>query len=151
MGTKRKHSELEGVHPSRQALVPSSSSKPTKKPRRIKPPPHKSAARTTSVNAIKKRIRDVKRRLERLQDLPADVRVENERALAAYEQELVAAEEEKVKQKMIKKYHMVRFFGMQTLQNHAYKLLTSHRASKSHAPAQKATEKGPRSRIHRRG
>lgn len=63
------------------------------------------------MNAIKKRIRDVSRRLEHAEDLPADVRAEDERALAAYQQELASAEAEKIKQKMIKKYHMVRFFG----------------------------------------
>ena len=51
--------------------------------------------------------------MERADDLPADVRIENERALAAYEQELVAALAEKTRQKMIKKYHMVRFFERQ--------------------------------------
>ena len=69
----------------------------------------------SSVNAIKKRIRDVSRRLERADDLPANVRLDDERALAAYEQELAAAEVEKNRQKMIKKYHMVRFFGMPVL------------------------------------
>lgn len=116
MSTKRKLSELEDVHPSRQALVPSSGSKPSEKRRKIKPPPpHKGADHTTSINAIKKHIRDVKRRLERLRDMPADVRVENERALAAYEEELVTATGTKLRQKMIRRYHMVRFFGMQFL------------------------------------
>ena len=43
--------------------------------------------------------------------MPADVRLSNERALKAYQQDLLAAEQERRRQKMIKKYHMVRFFG----------------------------------------
>jgi hypothetical protein len=114
MSTKRKHEESESqgnVHASRQFLVPGS--KPAKKkPRRFEPPQPKVQAHASSVNAIKKRIRDVRRRLELADDLPANVRDEDERALAAYEEELAAADAEKTRQKMIKKYHMVRFFGM---------------------------------------
>jgi hypothetical protein len=115
MSTKRKHQEFEPqgtVHASRQFQVPGS--KPAKKkPRRFEPPQEpRVQAHASSVNAIKKRIRDVRRRLERADDLPANVRHDDERALAAYEQELAAADAEKTRQKMIKKYHMVRFFGM---------------------------------------
>jgi hypothetical protein len=74
---------------------------------------YKKQAHASSVNTIKKRIRDVTRKLERAEDLPANVRVDDERALATYQQELAAADAEKTRQKMIKKYHMVRFFGMQ--------------------------------------
>ena len=114
MAPKRKHQEIEPqetVHASRQFQVYGSAPKPAKKPRRSEPPIYKKQAHTSSVNAVKKRIRDVTRRLERAQDLPANVRVEDERALVAYQQELAAAEAEKQRQKMIKKYHMVRFFG----------------------------------------
>ena len=112
MGTKRKLSDLESVHPSRQAQVPGTTPKSRKKPRRLGPQLHKKPESLTSVNAIKKRIRDAKRRLERSENLPANIRVETERALAAYQHELVAAEEEKTRQNMIGKYHMVRFFGI---------------------------------------
>jgi predicted nucleic acid-binding Zn-ribbon protein len=110
---KRTHDEAEGVHSSRREQVYGVTSKPAKRPRKntTVPPAQRKQAHDSSVNAIKKRIRDVTRRLARLQDLPATVRIEDERALAAYQQELVAAEEESVRQKMIKKYHMVRFFG----------------------------------------
>jgi hypothetical protein len=111
MATKRPHSAMNVVHPSRQAQVPGGTA-PAKKPRKMGPPIYKKQAHASSVNAIKKRLRDVKRRLERSQNLPATIRMEDERALAAYEQELAAADEEKTRQKMIKKYHMVRFFGM---------------------------------------
>ena len=53
----------------------------------------------------------MKRTLDRSENLPADVRVEKERALAGYKLDLEKAEYEKRKQQMIKKYHMVRFFG----------------------------------------
>jgi hypothetical protein len=114
MSSKRKRQEPEvqgSVHASRQLQVYGSMPKPSKKPRRSEPPVYRRQAHTSSVNAIKKRIRDVTRRLERAEDLPSNVRVEDERALDAYQQELSAAEAEKIRQKMIKKYHMVRFFG----------------------------------------
>ena len=67
---------------------------------------------STSVNHLKGKIRDVARTLDRSKNLPADVRVEKERALAAYKLDLENAEHEKRKHQMIKKYHMVRFFGL---------------------------------------
>src|SRR5450432_568083 len=111
MGTKRTHSEAALVHPSRQDQVPGVHSRPVKKPRGGDPVPQKQQVHASSVNAIKKHMRDVTRRLESLENLPANVRVDDERALAAYQLELAAAEEEKIRQKMIKRYHMVRFFG----------------------------------------
>lgn len=86
-------------------------------PRRLEPrnpkwrPQDTAQAASTAVNALKAKIRDLTRLLERSDSLPADVRVEKERALAGYKQDLEAAHEEKAKQAMIKKYHMVRFFG----------------------------------------
>lgn len=114
MAGKRKHDDSEAreaVHESRKFQVYGDESKPAKKPRRQEPKVHKKQAHASSVNDIKKRIRDVTRRLERVEDLPANVRIEDERALAAYQQELADAEAEKTRQKMIKRYHMVRFFG----------------------------------------
>lgn len=118
MAPKRKHQDSEpqaSVHASRQFQVYGNNPKPAKKPRRTELPVYKKQAHASSVNAIKKRIRDVTRKLERSEDLPANVRIEDERALAAYQQELVAAEAEKIRQKMIKRYHMVRFFGMEAI------------------------------------
>ena len=112
MATKRTHAESEGVHESRQAQVYDPSSKPPKKQRRSEPRIPRKQVHASSVNAVKKHIRDVSRRLQRSQNLPADVRVDSERALAGYQQELAAAAEEKTRQKIIKRYHMVRFFGM---------------------------------------
>ncbi|KAE8451230.1 hypothetical protein EG329_004394 [Mollisiaceae sp. DMI_Dod_QoI] len=114
MAPKRKYQEQEAqdtVHTSRQSQVYGDGSKPTKKARNSEAT--RRQIHTSSVNAIKKKIRDVSRRLERSENIPADVRVQDERALTAYEQELAAAEAEKTRQKMIKKYHMVRFFERQ--------------------------------------
>ncbi|QSZ30569.1 hypothetical protein DSL72_000125 [Monilinia vaccinii-corymbosi] len=115
MAPKRKLSDSDApevVHPSRQVQVYGDQPKPAKK-RKSEPALNKKQAHTSSVNTIKKKIRDVTRKLERAQDLPANVRVEDERALAAYQQELSFAAAEKIRQKMIKKYHMVRFFERQ--------------------------------------
>lgn len=114
MAPKRKYQEPEaedGVHASRQLQVYGNKPRPAKKPRNSEPARRQLHA--SSVNAIKKKIRDVSRRLERSETVPADIRVQDERALATYEQELAEAEAEKTRQKLIKKYHMVRFFGMQ--------------------------------------
>ncbi|RFU25861.1 hypothetical protein B7463_g10475, partial [Scytalidium lignicola] len=116
MGQKRKQSEPEGseiIHGSRQLQIYGDNPKSPKKPRRSEPAEFKRQAHVSSVNAVKKRIRDVTRKLAGAEDMPANIRQENERALAAYQQELATAEAEKIRQKMIKKYHMVRFFERQ--------------------------------------
>ncbi len=95
------------VHPSRRRNIQSKPDRTHKKSR----PATSIVSNPSSINPLKKRIRDVTRLLERSENLPANVRVDNERALAVYRGELAAAQEEKQKQKMIKKYHMVRFFG----------------------------------------
>lgn len=106
MGSKRSRSveiEEEGLLPDRPERK-----RPKKKIRKNDPdtlrPP-------VAVNQIKRKIRDLRRTLERSENLPADVRVEQERALAGYKQDLERSEYEKRTQQMIKKYHMVRFFG----------------------------------------
>lgn len=66
----------------------------------------------TSVNELKRRIRDVKRLLSKGK-LPADARVVQERALAGYEQDLAEETARRDRSQMIKKYHFVRFLGMQ--------------------------------------
>lgn len=80
-----------------------------------------------SVNELKKRIRDVKRLLNRV-DLPADARIVQERALAGYENDLEEEENRRERSKMIKKYHFVRFLGMLRLMSfycpfQSYKLI----------------------------
>ena len=72
--------------------------------------PHSQRGSTKySVNTIKNQIFQLNRQLK--QDLPADIRVEKERALAGYERDLEMGIEEGKKEEMISKYHMVRFFG----------------------------------------
>ncbi|KAI9740634.1 MAG: 18S rRNA maturation protein [Claussenomyces sp. TS43310] len=116
MASKRKHSEMQDdMRVSRHPDAENAHQRRPRRPRRASPSREtkQKPAHVASVNAIKTRIRDITRRLERLEDLPADVRAEDERALAAYRQELAAAEDEKIRQKMIKRYHMVRFFERQ--------------------------------------
>ncbi|KAF5859278.1 18S rRNA maturation protein [Aspergillus alliaceus] len=66
-----------------------------------------------SINELKKRIRDVKRLLNRV-DLPADARIVQERALAGYENDLEEENNRRERSKMIKKYHFVRFLDRKT-------------------------------------
>jgi hypothetical protein len=123
MSQKRKHEEVGEL----DAANPST----TKKPRSF---PH--AARTrhkrpnaakdadseygASANALKNRIRDLKRLLAHVDNVPkhkmsASSRIERERELAACEHELeektLRARESEHRKKMIGKYHQVRFFG----------------------------------------
>ena len=80
----------------------------SKKPDQIVPP---ISSNSISVNSLKSKIRDVSRLLNHSDKLPMDVRIEKERALAGYKLDLEAAQVEKQRQHIIKKYHMVRFFG----------------------------------------
>ena len=63
-----------------------------------------------SIAPLKNRIRDLKRQLARMENLPADIRVSKERELAAAERELDLEKKEKLRQELVGKYHMVRFF-----------------------------------------
>lgn len=152
MSGKRSHDQLEGIHESRknQLYEDGAIKPPPQKKRREGPPKIRKQVHASSVNAVKKRIRDVTRLLSRGDDLPADVRLENERALAAYKQELAEADEEKVRQRMIKKYHMVRFFGKSGSKLCAV-IMSSYqgRETKSHQNAQEAKEAPPRIHKHR--
>ena len=79
-----------------------------KYPRRNKEPSgHK------SINPLKSKIRDLERCLARSEHLPAGVKIEKERALAGYKQDLEQAMHGKQRQHMISKYHKVRFFERQ--------------------------------------
>lgn len=63
-----------------------------------------------SVNELKRRIRAVKRLLEKV-DLSADARIVQERALSGYEKDLEDEMQRRERSQMIKKYHFVRFLG----------------------------------------
>lgn len=65
-----------------------------------------------SVNDLKRRIRDVKRLLNK-PGLSADARVVQERALTGYEQDLAEETARRDRSQMISRYHFVRFLGMQ--------------------------------------
>ncbi|KAI9703645.1 MAG: 18S rRNA maturation protein [Candelina mexicana] len=121
MGTKKfitqVHSEI-GVHPSRQGNIQPKPARPNKRSR-LAP---STESKPSSINPLKKRIRDLTRLLERSENLPANVRVDAEQALAAHKGELAVAQAEKQKQIMIKKYHMVRFFDRQNATRRLKKL-----------------------------
>ncbi|KAI5804439.1 hypothetical protein EDC01DRAFT_643422 [Geopyxis carbonaria] len=70
---------------------------------------HTATPSATSVNAHKKRIRDLTRLLAR-PGLTADARADAERALAAHSFELRGASRSKHEQATARRYHMVRFF-----------------------------------------
>ena len=72
--------------------------------------------------------------------MPPNVRVEDERALAGYEQELAAAEAEKIRQKMITKYHMVRFFGKKGASCLGYLQLTALRTKEGRKAIEETSE-----------
>ena len=69
------------------------------------------STKSASVNQLKSKIRDLTRALEHSEHLPAGVRIEKERALAGYKQDVEEIRKDKQKNELIKKYHMVRFFG----------------------------------------
>jgi len=97
----------EHVHPSRQQNLPNAPERRGKK--------RKLAAidtSTKSVNPLKTRIRDLSRELKHKEGLPAHVRANKERELAAHRTDLASAMQKRTKSAMIAKYHKVRFFGM---------------------------------------
>ncbi|KAI5821283.1 hypothetical protein BZA77DRAFT_299092 [Pyronema omphalodes] len=81
-------------------------------PRRIKTSYN---ARTKSGHTLKKKIRDAERLLSR-PSLPADKKIETERALAAWKLELEAATKSRIEHKMDQKYRMVKFFERKKIQ-----------------------------------
>jgi hypothetical protein len=76
-----------------------------------KPAKYKTQAKKHSTGPLKKRIRDIKRQLERGENMPVRLRVEHERELAELERDLLVTEGEIQKQENIGRYHKVRFFG----------------------------------------
>ena len=122
MSQKRKHDEA-STSPDLEA---SNSKKPRSFPgaakTRHKRPNAKDADSEygATANALKNRIRDLKRLLAHVDNVPkhkmsASARIERERELEACEHELeektMRARETEYRKKMIGKYHQVRFFG----------------------------------------
>lgn len=95
---------------STQPMSPRTQPHPSK--RRHKPAQF-AAPKSTPINPLKSKIRDLTRLLNNTDHLPAGIRIEKERALAGYKQDLEQALEEKRNGKLIAKYHMVRFFERQ--------------------------------------
>ncbi|KAL4780771.1 hypothetical protein BJX76DRAFT_337130 [Aspergillus varians] len=101
--------DFDPKHPKRKAPYPDRKprSNPQSQDRDRDEKPH------TSINDLKRRIRDVKRLLNK-PDLHADKRITQERALAGYEKELADEEKRRERSKMITKYHFVRFLDRKT-------------------------------------
>ncbi|KAL1846548.1 hypothetical protein Plec18170_009127 [Paecilomyces lecythidis] len=101
-----------------------------------------------SVNELKKRIRDVKRLLDRV-DLPPEGRITQERALIGYQRDLDQEMAKRKRSEMIKKYHFVRFLERKTATKELKKLQRREREiSESDAPTKKEDLKLLASRIH---
>ncbi|KXT12732.1 hypothetical protein AC579_8898 [Pseudocercospora musae] len=103
MATKRQAPDDHGVRPKR----PRYNINPNK-PANLS---GKSFKKAHPVNELKSQVRSLRRLLER--DLPANVRVEKERALQTVIKELEDAEKAKKKSEIIGRWHKVRFFDRQ--------------------------------------
>lgn len=123
MSQKRKQEEVGDLEASNPATAKKPRSFPNASRTRHKRP---NAAKDqdseygASANALKNRIRDLKRLLAHVDNVPkhkmsASARIERERELEACEHELeektMKARETEHRKKMIGKYHQVRFFG----------------------------------------
>lgn len=107
MATKRPAPQ---VHPSRQDQVPNEPCRKRQKPNNAGP---KSFKKAHTVNELKNQVRSLKRLLSKNDGMPANVRVEKERALRTAQHELQKEEKAKKRSDMIGKYHKVRFFDRQ--------------------------------------
>lgn len=127
MSQKRKHEEvadLEAANPAttkKPRSFPNAGKTRHKRPNAVK---DKDSEYGASANALKNRIRDLKRLLAHVDNVPkhkmsASSRIERERELEACEHELeektMKAREGEYRKKMIGKYHQVRFFGRMSL------------------------------------
>jgi hypothetical protein len=123
MSQKRKHTEtFESSSSAPNPLKKHRAFKPGQSHQKPKRRPHVSndIDGTTSTNTLKSRIRDLKRLLVHVENvgdhkMSAGKRIERERELEACEHELKEKIESKReaehRQKIITKYHQVRFFG----------------------------------------
>ena len=154
MSQKRKHDEVADL----EASDPASTKKPRSFPhagktrhKRPNAAKDKDSEYGASANALKNRIRDLKRLLAHVDNVPkhkmsASSRIERERELEACEHELeektMKARESEYRKKMIGKYHQVRFFGRCPdihVMGEAY--TDSCRPTKSH-PRSQASQEG---------
>lgn len=107
MVTKRPHHHDDSMPESKSRRKPEHPSKRRKPNNDFAPP----STKPPSINQLKSKIRDLTRALEHSDHLPAGVRVEKERALAGYKHDVEKILTDKRRNELIKKYHMVRFFG----------------------------------------
>ncbi|KAF3038326.1 18S rRNA maturation protein [Didymella heteroderae] len=125
MSQKRKHEEVAEMDAADPATAKKPRSFPHASKTRHKRPnaaKDKDSEYGASANALKNRIRDLKRLLAHVDNVPkhkmsASSRIERERELEACEHELeektMRARESEYRKKMIGKYHQVRFFDRQ--------------------------------------
>ncbi|KAF1945727.1 hypothetical protein EJ02DRAFT_451137 [Clathrospora elynae] len=125
MSQKRKHGEtLDSASSAPKPFKKHRSFKPGESHQKPKRRPHVSSDidKSTSTNALKSRIRDLKRLLVHVDNvgdhkMSAGIRIERERELEACEHELKEktenSREAEYRKKMIGKYHQVRFFDRQ--------------------------------------
>jgi hypothetical protein len=124
MSQKRKLDQVAEVESADASDASSASATKKSRPHAKKhkrPSANKDDGYGASANALKSRIRDLKRLLAHVENVPkhkmsAGARIERERELEACEHELaektMKARESEHRKKMIGKYHQVRFFGM---------------------------------------
>ncbi|KAH9839666.1 rRNA-processing protein Efg1 [Teratosphaeria destructans] len=103
MATKRAF-----VHPSRLEQVPTEPKRKRQKPNHLSG--SKSFKKAHTVNDLKSTIRSLRRLLEHNEDLPADIRIEKERALQSAQHELEREQSAKERSDMIARFHKIRFF-----------------------------------------
>lgn len=110
-------------------------SKPSTYQHQQRPAHHgkKSFKKAHPVNELKSSVRNLRRLLDRNDDLPANVRIEKERALQTAERDLREAEKAKKRSDMIGKYHKIRFFERQKAER---------RLKKARREVKEAEEKG---------
>lgn len=121
MSQKRKHTDTAGAGHEPKTFAKKQRSEPRHGSARFNPYNRpKAEPKANSTNKLKGRIRDLKRLLEHVDNVPkhkmsAIQRVERERELEACEHELAekvaAGQEAAFRNKMISKYHQIRFFG----------------------------------------
>lgn len=126
MGHKRDYEEVgspdpEGsssapfVHNDRQPMI-----KKQKPNTKTDKPKSKKGPAEGSSEWSRKRARNIDRLLKKNQDLPANVRNDLERELAALKTTASDKVFQKKRSAMISRYHMVRFFGMILASNHSF-------------------------------
>ena len=100
--------------PNRSSIEAGYARKRRKRKRQTDFVPNKGLARPKkrALRPIKNKIRDLQRLLQNVEKLPANIRAERERELDACFHDLAKTEAEMKRQDVIKKYHMVRFFGL---------------------------------------